>query len=213
MHPTAGEAVAAAQPPLDPECEKLVAALRKRCPDAFPKGPLKPGQPAPPVPLPVETAQALYNATFAAAAGPPQARAAGGVIWTQSDAELLVRLSKIRVRLLDGLVLVGVPVFCEQTQDVEIVVAFAVGAKDAPAGMVIATESAPRGPAVIVDRWGDALTAAAHQALIALAQSIAGAAGQDVDGVPLLPAALEASPDGLQILPQARHAFDRRANA
>jgi len=77
--------------------------------------------------------------------------------------------------------------------------------------MVIATESVPRGPAAIVDRWGDALTAAAHRALITLTQNIAGAAGEDVDGVPLLPAALQASPDGLEILPQARHAFDRKA--
>jgi hypothetical protein len=209
MHPAAREAVRAARP-LDPECERAVAALRKKCPDAFPPGPLKPGEPAPPVPLPVETAQALYGATFAAAAGPPEARAAGAVVWAQTDAELLVRLQRIRVRFLDGLVLVGIPVYCEQTRDAEVVVAFAVGAKDAPAGMIIATESVPRGPDVIVDRWGDALVAAAHQALVALAQSIAGAAGSDVDGVGLLPAALQASPDGLEITPQARHAFDRR---
>jgi hypothetical protein len=198
---------------LDPECEKAVAALRRRCPDAFPADPLKPGQVGAPVALPVETAQALLRSTFAAAAGPPEAQRAGGVVWTQSDAELLVRLTQIRVRVLDGFVLVGIPVYCEQTQDTEIVVAFAVGAKEAPAGMVIATESVPRGSAAIVDRWGDALSAAAYQAVIALAQSIAGAAGRDVDGAALLPAALQASSDGLEILPQARHAFDRRPRA
>lgn len=206
MRSAARDAVRAARP-LDPACERAIAALREKCPDAFPHDPLKPGQPAPPVPLAVETAQALYRSFFAAAGGPIEARA--DAVWTQSDAELLVRLSGTRVRFLDGLVLVGIPVFCEQTGDVEIVVAFAVGAKEAPAGMVIATEQRPRGPALIVDRWGEALTAAAHQALIALAQGIAGAAGQDVDGAPLLPAALQASAEGLEITPQARHAFDR----
>jgi hypothetical protein len=210
MDAASREAVRAAFAP-DPECAKAVAALRKRCPDAFPPAPLKPGQPGPPVPLPAQTAQALYGSTFAAAAGPPEARAAGGVVWTRSGAELLVRLAQIRVRFLDGFVLVGIPVYCEQTGESEVVVAFAVGSTDAPAGMVIATESVPRGPAAIVDRWGDALTAAAHRALITLTQNIAGAAGEDVDGAPLLPAALQASPDGLEILPQARHAFDRRA--
>lgn len=207
MRSAARDAVRAARP-LDPECERAVAALREKCPDAFPHDPLKPGQPAPPVPLAVETAQALYRSFFAAAGGPIEA---GGTdaVWTQSDAELLVRLSRTRVRFLDGLMLVGIPVFCEQTGDAEIVVAFAVGAEDAPAGMVIATERRPRGPALIVDRWGEALTAAAQRALIALAQGIAGAAGEDVDGAPLLPAALQASAEGLEITPQARHAFDR----
>ena len=209
MPSTARDAVRAARPSLSPECERAVAALRQRCPDAFPPDPLKPGEPAPPVALEVEIAQAVYRAAFAAAAGPAEARRAGAAVWTQSGAELLVRLGRVRVRFIDGLVLVGIPVFCEQTEDAEVVVAFAVGAEDAPAGMVIATEPLPRGPAVIVDRWGDALAAVAHQALIAVAQGIAGAAGEDLDGDPLLPAALQASPDGLEVTPQARHAFDR----
>jgi hypothetical protein len=209
MRSAARDAVRAARPPLAPECERAVAALRQKCPDAFPDDPLKPGQPAPPVAVPLETAQALYRAAFAAAAGPGEAGRADAAVWTQSDAELLVRPAKVRVRFLDGLVLVGVPVFCEQTEDAEVVVAFAVGAEDAPAGMVIATERLPRGPAVIVDRWGDALAAAAHRALITLVQGIAGAAGEDLDGAPLLPAALQASADGLEVTPQACHAFDR----
>lgn len=208
MRPAAREAVRAARP-LDPECERAVAALRQRCPDAFAADELKPGQPAPAVPLPVETAQTLYGSAFAAAARPPGSGGSGDVVWTQSDAELLVHLGETRVRFLDGLVLVGISVYCEQTKDVEVVVPFAVGSKDLPAGMVIATETAPRGPDVIVDRWGDQLIAAAQTALVALSQGIAGAAGTDVYGKSLLPAALEASPDGLQITPQARHSFDR----
>lgn len=205
-------AVRAARP-INADCEKAVAALRRKCPDAFPPAPLKPGQPGRPIELPTETAAVLYGSAFAATAGPRVAEEQRGVVWTQGDDELLVRLADVRVRILDGLVLVGVPVFCEQTGDTEIVVAFAVGAPDAPTGMLIATEDAPRGPAIIVDRWGEALVDAAHRALLHLAQDVAAVAGTDIGGDHLLPAALEASDAGLSVLPQARHAFDRHETA
>jgi len=126
------------------------------------------------------------------------------VVWSDGENELLVRAGRVRARFADGLVLVGIPVFCEQTGETEVVVAFAVGSPDAPAGLVMVTETVPRGPAAVVDRWGDALVAAAWDAVLEVAVGVAAAAGDDAAGAPLLPAALAVNADGVAVLPQAR---------
>jgi hypothetical protein len=62
--------------------------------------------------------------------------------------------------------------------------------------------------------WGEALTALAWQALLGVSSALAAESGRDVDGAGLIPVALTATKDGLQILTMARHAFDRvRPNA
>ncbi len=126
------------------------------------------------------------------------------VVWSDGENELLVRPARLRVRFAEGLVLVGIPVFCEQTGETEVVVALAVGSPDAPAGLVMVTETVPRGPAVVVDRWGDALVAAAWDAVLDVAVGVAATAGDDAAGGPLLPAALAVTPAALAVLPQAR---------
>jgi hypothetical protein len=75
--------------------------------------------------------------------------------------------------------------------------------------MLVATEERPRGPAVIVDAWGDALVAFAWDVLLTVATAVADASGSDKDGAGLIPAALTASPEGLRILTMSRHGFDR----
>ena len=77
--------------------------------------------------------------------------------------------------------------------------------------MLVATEDRPRGPAIIVDAWGDALVAFAWDVLLTVATAVADASGNDTDGAGLIPAALTASPDGLRVLTMSRHAFDRIA--
>jgi hypothetical protein len=125
------------------------------------------------------------------------ARAAGGgqVVWTDGDAELLVRADAARVRCVDGAVLVGLPVYTDQTGEAEVVLAFAVGA-----GLRMAAERPPRGPDTVVDRWGEALLAAGWDALVAVAAGVA-AAGNGSGGTPgpARPVALAATADGLTV--------------
>jgi hypothetical protein len=123
--------------------------------------------------------------------GAPSPRDA--LVWADAGAELLVRPGLAKLACLDGLVLVTIPVFTEQTSEAEVVVPFAVGRPDAPTGLLMATETRPRGPTVIVDRWAEPLTAAAWDALVALA----------VDAVaPAAPTALSGEPGALTIVPE-----------
>jgi hypothetical protein len=197
---TAAAASAVADTPLDAECAQAVAALRQRCPQAFRGEPLRPGQLAAPVPLGPKQARRLFRAAFGTAPA---------FVWTSGEDELLVRAASVALLIRDGFVLVSVPVFTDQTGDAEVVVPFAVGRADAPVGLIMATEPVPRGPSVVVERWGSELVAACWQALVRVAGAVAAAAGVDVDHQPLLPVSLQATPDGLVVLPQARHAFDR----
>jgi hypothetical protein len=193
--------------PLDLECQRLVDALRERCPDAFIAEPLQAGAVAPEVSLTADEGAALYQVAFAEAAG--DGGAAGDVVWTAGDSELLVHAGSVRLLLRDGFALVAVGVFCDQTNDVEVVVPFALGRPGAPLGLVMATEPVPRGPTAVVQRWGEHIVAVAWDALVQVTAGIAAAAGVDDQSQALLPAAVTAGQGGLTVLPQARHAFDR----
>lgn len=195
---------------LDPACAEAIAALRKRCPEAFVNGTLKPGEAGTPLVVPSENSSALIRAAFADAANGGVGQQSDAVVWRDGQDELIVFASGIRVILRTGLVLVGVPVYCDQTGRAEVTIVFAVGGSDAPTGLVMATETTPRGPDVIVSRWGDQLTAVGYDALLRVAAGVTSAIGADVMDEPLIPAALEAGPDGLRITPQARYRIGRR---
>jgi hypothetical protein len=61
----------------------------------------------------------------------------------------------------------------------------------------------------VLDTWAEQLTALAWQAVLDAAAGLAAQAGTDADGTPLVATALAAAPDRLEVLPQARHGFDR----
>jgi hypothetical protein len=84
-----------------------------------------------------------------------------------------------------------------------------MGTADRPAGLFAAAPSRPDGPAVVTERWADALTALAWRALLDAVAGVAAAAGRDTDGSPLIPAAIAATANGLMVQTQARHPFDR----
>ena len=134
---------------------------------------------------------------------------ASEVVWVQGDSELIVSVGKVAVALEPGLIVITIPVRCDQIDRANIVVPFAVGDAERPAGMIVATEDRPRGPALIVDAWGEALLAFAWDLVMTLTTAVADASGADVDGAGLIPAALTASSDGIRVLTMARHAFDR----
>jgi hypothetical protein len=176
-----------------------------------PLTPIPPGQVAPDVSIPARDVHVRLQRAFATAAGSASgAGDAQDVVWADGGNELLVRPSRIRVAFERGFALIVIPVSTEQTGDVEIVVPFALGKPGEPTGLIAATESSPRGPAQIVDVWGDPLIAAAWDALLRVSIDAAAAAGIDEDHELLLPGALVADTRGLTVTPQARHGFDRR---
>ena len=191
------------------ECARLLKQVRARCPGLFPAEPLDAGMVGPEIPLNPDEVQKLASVAAIGAAGLPAGARADQVVWSSGGNELLVVVGGVRVKLDDGIALVLVPVSCDQVPKAVVMVPFALGDDRRPAGMLVATENRPRGPRAVVDVWGDALTAFAWQVLLLTCTGVAGQAGEDADGAPLVPAALTANGDGLRILTMARHTFDR----
>lgn len=129
------------------------------------------------------------------------------VVWVRGDSELAVNIAEVGVQLSEGQVVLVLIVRSDQSGRAEIAVPFAVGGRDAPAGMYAATFRKPSGPALIVETWGDALVAFAWQCLLELVSGIAGAVGKDARGNVLVPVELMASKRALSIVPMARHRF------
>jgi hypothetical protein len=155
-------------------------------------------------------AVALFPAAAEAAAG---IDAASGrrrtVLWREGERELLVSPAGVTARLGLGVIAVSIPVASDQTGPALVHVTFTVGDPKRPAGLIGATPTRPSGPDLIVDAWGDNLIAFAWHVVLEVAANVAGEAGRDVDGSRLVPIALAASPDGLEVVPMARHTFDR----
>jgi hypothetical protein len=193
--------LAAAAPPSE-ECKRLLAELRNRCPGLIPPDPLEAGQVGPEIPLDPKTAQTLVQAALKSAR-------ADTILLHEGENELLIEVSGITLDFGDGAVVVAIPVRCDQVPRAVVHVPFALGSSKRRAGMIAATESAPRGPIVVTQIWGEALTALAWQALLGVSSALAVETGRDVDGAGLIPVALTATKDGLQLLTMARHAFDR----
>ncbi len=138
--------------PLSAECKQLLALVKQRCPGLLPRDPLPAGAVGPEVVLgPAELAPLVR-----AAANPARQ---GTIVWSLGDSELQVEVGGVTAQLSRGLVLVSIPVRCEETASDRIDVPFAVGDNERPAGMFAATELRPRGPGIITAAWGDALVA------------------------------------------------------
>ncbi len=133
---------------------------------------------------------------------PPQ------VIWYDHDSEVLVHLDRTVVKLDDGLVLVALTLETDQTGAGQLTVPLSIGSAQQAAGLVAVTESRPRGPVALVDRWGDATIAAAWRALLDAVHALALQAGVDTSGARLVPGAVTCDGTTLSVVPQARHAID-----
>jgi hypothetical protein len=84
-------------------------------------------------------------------------------------------------------------------------VVLAVGAPGQGAGMFAVAARRPVGPPAVVERWADPLVALAWGTLVELASSISQVAGRDLNGDELIPGSIAADPDGLLVVPYARH--------
>lgn len=188
---------------LDPVCRELVEQLRQRCPAAFPPPPLKPSTRGPDVPL---RRDELADLVRLAARDEPRGALQ---LWRRDGDELLVDVSAIDLDTGDGLVVVTIPVECDQTGRSAARVAFAIGSESRPAGMLATAGRHCRGPAPVVESWSEELIALAWRALTSAVTSIAREAGEDADGAGLVPFGMTANSDQLVVLTIARHAFDR----
>ena len=203
------------EPAVDEECRRLLALIKKRCPDLFPGGeagkPLPPGALGPELPLTVDETVQAYRLVGRLVAGLPTGNSddPGVVVWRLGEDELAVFVAQIDVQTQDGAIGVVIPVACDQTGEQNMVVRFAVGSAERPAGMLAATDHRPFGPAEIVDVWGDALVSFAWQVVVGVSARLANATNRDEDGLGLIPVGLAAGPNGLSIATMARHQFDR----
>ena len=129
------------------------------------------------------------------------------IVWAEGGRELAIVVSRVEVETGHGLVTVHLPVRCDQVGEDVVSVSFAVGSEDRPAGLYAAAERRPRGPAVVVDAWGENLVAFAWQCLLGLLTGLTGAVGKDDRGNLLVPVEVAANADGLFVTPMARHRF------
>lgn len=100
---------------------------------------------------------------------PSPSQTPGKVIWVESGDEVLVHLDSMQTVILDGVILVSVDLESDQTGRTTMVVSFAVGKANDPAGLIAVTDEFPRGNGVLASLWGRALQAAAWSSLLALA--------------------------------------------
>ena len=190
--------------PLDDRCADLIKRLREQCPQVIPPPRPKPGDLSDPIVVDTKDLERLIQSALYTEDADREF-----VLLTDGESELVVDPSRTRTLTGEGVILVVLGVECDQTGPAEATVTFAAGTENATAGMILATEQAPRGPEVICARWGAALVALAWEALLSVTAGLTRLLGTDLDGVPLIPGALLATRNGITVVPQARHEADR----
>jgi hypothetical protein len=107
-----------------------------------------------------------------------EALVAGGperVVWVSAGSELLVEVPATQVEVLDGMLVVGLRVVCEQTGEGDLSVVLVVGAE--PTGVPLIVVSGVFGPPLVQLRWADAAAAAACAAVLRVGVAAAAATG------------------------------------
>jgi hypothetical protein len=149
--------------------------------------------------------------TAAAGAAPGDASlTARPLLWDNGVDQLLVHLDKSSVVLADGVIDLHLAVECDQTGVAEVVATYVTASPDKPHGFVFATEDKPRGPAVVVQLWGEALVALGWRALVELARMVAGTRGTDTAAEPLVASTVVATANGLAITAMGAQRFGTR---
>jgi len=193
-----------------PEFERYIALQVREQRFVLPVHPLPPGTVTKPLVVPVADVSRLAVTAARHASGLPRPQRTNEVVWSAGGSELVVGIGSVNVQTAGGVIALTIPVRCDQSGPTEVHVSFAVGSADQPAGLYAATQRRPQGSAVVLDSWGESLVAYAWQVVVGLVDGLAGAAGRDAQGSRLIAAQLQASTDGLSILPMARHRFAGR---
>jgi hypothetical protein len=190
-----------------PEYLKYIAAERHG--NRFPiiSQPLDAGEIHHPVFIKTEKARELLRVAARRACGFFRPTQRKEVVWVVGESELAVVFSELSLKVDKGLLLIFIPVHCDQTGLALIEVVFAVGSSAQPSGLFASTYRRPNGPELIVSTWGESLVAFAWQCVLGMVTGIANATGKDSRGNLLVPVEMIASEDGLEIFPMARHRF------
>ncbi len=171
------------------------------------RGKLEPGSLSRWIEVPAKQAVPLLQRTTRLVADLPTA-GSRTVVWVSGADELRVATDKVTLACSPGLVMVTIPVDCDQLSGRArraVDVPLAVGTADQPRGLMMATVAIPRGPQVVVDLWADSLRAFAWESVLTLAREIAAAAGHDRVGKSLVPAAIGAEDELFLVRPMAAH--------
>lgn len=171
------------------------------------RGRLSPGRPSRWIEIPVQAAQQVLQATTRLVADLPRT-GSRDVVWVSGTDELRVSTERVTLACNPGLVVITIPVACDQlparsrsTVDVPL----AVGTREQPRGLLMATLATPTGPTVVTDVWADSLVAFAWESLLTLVREVARASGHDRDGRALVPLSVAATSDSLLVQPMAGH--------
>jgi hypothetical protein len=105
------------------------------------------------------------------------------VIWVDAGDEVLVHLDSIQTKVLDRMVLISVDLETDQTGRTPLIVNFALGNAQDPAGLVAVTDEYPRGNGSLAARWGETVQAALWSTLLGLAQDHATERGKAPSGI------------------------------
>lgn len=128
------------------------------------------------------------------------------VVWEDRGSELEVDTAATTLTCKVGVVTIGVAVRCDQLPErVVVEVPFGVGTAARPTGLVMSALTHLAGPAVVVDRWSDAITAFAWECVIETARRLCELAGTDSAGRRLTPGAIGAGSRVLIVQPMAPH--------
>jgi hypothetical protein len=176
--------------------------------------PLQPGQTVETRRASPDEVRRLFPTGLAVAAGydpvaldPASPGKVAPILWDSGEDRLVVHIDRSSVAVGDGFIDTVIAVQCDETQLASVVATFVTATMNRPAGFIFATEDRPRGPALIVDRWGDALVALAWRALVHVAASIAGGGGRDAYDRAFVASTVIATPDGLLVVPMVPHRF------
>jgi len=170
-----------------------------------PAKPLPPGQHLEPIRIDLATLRTLAPGAAGRVLGQSDANRVTEVIWSEGGDELSIDPVKLDVKTTTGAILFSIPVRCDQSGQGVAQIVLAVGAPGQGAGMFAVAARRPVGPPAVVERWADPLVALAWGTLVELASSISQVAGRDVNGDELIPGSIAADPDGLLVVPYARH--------
>lgn len=172
------------------------------------RGRLDVGRPAKWIEIPERAAQELLPGVTRVVADLPRT-GSRDVVWVSGRDELKVATGRTTLACKPGLVVITIPVACDQlparsrsTVDVPL----AVGTREQPRGLMMSTLVTPVGPAVVTDVWADSLVAFAWETLLTLVREVARASGRDRAGRALVPLAVAATDGRLLVQPMAGHA-------
>jgi hypothetical protein len=109
--------------------------------------------------------------------------APGKVVWVDGGDEALVHLDSLTSRIRGRTLVVSLELETDQTGRAPVIVRFALGGPDEPAGLLAATDTVAHGHPILVSRWGAAVQAAVWSSLVALGADHAGQRGGVAGGL------------------------------